>query len=149
MSQHFAARVTYQMKLLIKPSQELLRSLLQGYHPTFRRHPLGMKAEALIKLASRQQMCYYDGKIFDEYLTLLLDRILADCCRLAVTAYFNTSFPHSVPPDVPIRLRAGPEKVEGRKFYLTASIQIPGSEEGEFIDAIRASALFVRPRVEC
>ncbi|KAB8204233.1 hypothetical protein BDV34DRAFT_226619 [Aspergillus parasiticus] len=174
MSRHFAARVTYQTvrgyqgqalpyktslvydgvkgipkrvpKLSVEPSQELLRSLLQGYNPTFRRHPLGMEADAVIKLTPRQQMCYYDGKMFGGYLALLLDRILADCCQPAVTAYLNTSFAQSVPPDVPIRLRAWPERVEGRKVYLTASIQIPGKVEGGFIDAIRANALFVRPR---
>ncbi|KAE8406786.1 hypothetical protein BDV37DRAFT_52901 [Aspergillus pseudonomiae] len=45
-----------------------------------------------------------------------------------------------------LSLHAWPERVEGRKVYLTASIQIPGKVEGEFIDAIRANALFVRPR---
>ncbi|KAA8647893.1 hotdog fold domain-containing protein [Aspergillus tanneri] len=174
MSRHFATRLTYQTvrgyqgqaqpyqasllynevkdipKRVIKPSvessQELLRSLLQGYNPTFQRHPLGMEAEALIKLSPRQQMCYYDGKMFGGYLVLLLDRILADCCRPAFTAYLNTSFAHSVPPDAPIRLCARPEKVEGRKIYLTASIQIPGSKAGDMVDAIKADALFVRPR---
>ncbi|KAB8228903.1 uncharacterized protein BDW43DRAFT_315404 [Aspergillus alliaceus] len=75
--------------------------------------------------------------MFGGYVTMLLERILADCCWPAALAYLNTSFAHSVPPDVPIRLRAWPEKVEGRKFYLTASIQIPGSEVGRLIYAIQ------------
>ncbi|KAE8155647.1 hypothetical protein BDV40DRAFT_283210 [Aspergillus tamarii] len=130
----------------VAPTQELLNTLLHGYRPTFRRHPLGWEADALLELGARQQMCYYDGKLFGGYLTLLLDRILADCCQPAVTAYLHTSFVHSVPPDVPIRLRAWPEKVDRRKIYLVGSIQIPGSTAGEMVEAIRAHALFVRPR---
>ncbi|KAB8212793.1 hypothetical protein BDV33DRAFT_210852 [Aspergillus novoparasiticus] len=124
------------------PAQELLNTLLHGYRPTFRRHPLGWEADALLELAPCQQMCYYDGKLFGGYLALLLDRILADCCQPAVTAYLHTSFLHSVPPDVPIRLRAWPEKVDRRKIYLVGSIQIPGSTAGETVEAIRARALF-------
>ncbi|KAF7588281.1 hypothetical protein BBP40_005935 [Aspergillus hancockii] len=142
------ARVIYHTrgKPSTTPAQDLLGSLLQGYHPTFRRHRLGWEADAHLELSPRQQMCYYDGKLFGGYLALLLDRILADCCRPAVTAYLHTSFSRSVPPDVPIRLRAWPEKVEGRKIYLVGSVQIPGDKTGETMEAIRAQALFVRPR---
>ncbi|THC91230.1 hypothetical protein EYZ11_009310 [Aspergillus tanneri] len=135
-----------QENTFVDPSQELLRSLLRGYRPSFRRHSLGWEADVLLKLDPRQQMCYYDGKLFGGYLTLLMDRILADCCRPAVTAYLNTTFAHSIPPDAPIHLRAWPEKVEGRKIYLAGSVQIPGSRAGELIEAIRANALFIRPR---
>jgi hypothetical protein len=55
-----------------------------------------------------------------------MDPILADCCESAVTANLNTSFSCSVPPAVPILLRAWPDKVDGRKTYLKASVQIPG-----------------------
>jgi acyl-coenzyme A thioesterase PaaI-like protein len=130
----------------VAPAQELLGSLLQGYRPTFRRHRLGWEADALLELGPRQQMCYYDGKLFGGYLALLLDQILADCCRPAVTAYLHTSFARSVPPDVPIRLRAWPERVDGRKIYLVGSVQIPGPTTSEPVEAIRAHALFVRPR---
>jgi acyl-coenzyme A thioesterase PaaI-like protein len=109
---------------------------------------LGQSVEALIKLNLDQQMCYYDGKLFGGYLALLLDQILADCCQPtpAMTAYLNTTFVCSVSPGVPIRLSAWPEKIEGRKIYLTGSIQVPGSGNGELIDAVKASALFIRPR---
>ncbi|KAA8645435.1 hotdog fold domain-containing protein [Aspergillus tanneri] len=168
MSRHFAARVTYQTvrtyqgqvhayqasllydeakdipkrKLSVEPSQKL-HSLLQGYNPNFQRHPLRMEADALIKLSPRQQMCYYDRKMFGGYFVLLLDRILVDCCRPAVTAYLNTSFAHSVPPDASIRLRAWPEKVEERKISFIVSIQIPRSKAGDLIDAIQANRFFV------
>lgn len=91
-------------------------------------------------------MCYYNGKLFGGYLTLLLDQILADCCRPAVTAYLNTSFKHSIPPHAPIRLRAWPEKVEGRKIYLQGSVEIPGSNGQEVVQAIHANALFIQPK---
>ena len=124
----------------------MLQSLLEGYNPIFRPHHLGREAEAVLKLVPQQQMCYYDGKMFGGYLSLLLDQILADCCRPAVTAYLNTSFKHPVPPHVPIRLRAWPDKIEGRKIYLQGSIHIPGEKEGEAIEAIHVTALFIRPK---
>jgi hypothetical protein len=124
----------------------LLRSLLEGYRPAFRPHPLGKQASASITLSPQQQMCYYERKLFGGYLTILLDRILADCCPSAVTAYLNTTFLHFVPPDASIHLRAWPEKVDGRKVYLAGTIQIPKSSQGDLIDAVRAHALFVRPK---
>ncbi|KAJ6033855.1 uncharacterized protein N7446_007853 [Penicillium canescens] len=127
----------------------MMRSLLEGYLPTFKRHPLGCEAESLLILKPSQQMCYYDNKLFGGYLALLMDRILADCCKQckpAVTAYLNTSFVQSVPPTVPILLRAWPDKVEGRKLYLKGSIRIPGKASQGWVEAIKADALFIRPR---
>lgn len=100
----------------------------------------------VLKLVPQQQICYYDGKMFGGYLSLFLDQILADCCRPAVMAYLNTSFKHPVPPHVLIRLRAWPDKIEGRKIYLQGSIQIPGENGGEAIEAIHATALFIQPK---
>ena len=131
---------------LASPANLLIQSLLEGYSPTFRPHRLGQEVEAAIKLLPQQQMCYYDGKMFGGYLTLLLDRILADCCQPAVTAYLNISFKHSISPHAPIRLRAWPEKIEGRKIYLQGSIQIPGENRGEVVEAIHATALFIQPK---
>ena len=91
-------------------------------------------------------MCYYERKLFGGYLTFLLDRILADCCPSAVTAYLNTSFLHAGPPDASIHLRAWPEKVDDRKVHLAGTIQIPTGRHGELIDAVRAHALFVQPK---
>ena len=127
-------------------------SLLEGYHPHFRPHHLGREVEAVLQLAPQQQMCYYNGKLFGGYLTLLLDQILADCCRPAdpdrpaVTAYLHTSFKHSIPPHAPIRLRAWPEKVEGRKIYLRGAVEIPGADGKEVIQAVHAHALFIEPK---
>ncbi|KAH8430101.1 PaaI family thioesterase [Aspergillus melleus] len=134
------------------PSQQLLRSLLDGYRPRFRPHRLGREAEANLRLAPQQQMCYYNGKLFGGYLTLLLDQILADCCRppdqhrSAVTAYLNTSFRQSVPPHVPIRLRAWPHQVEGRKIYLHGAVEIPRDDGQGMVPAILAEALFIQPK---
>ncbi|CAG8025796.1 unnamed protein product [Penicillium nalgiovense] len=132
------------------PSDQMMRSLLQGYRPTFKPHKLGWEAESLLLLTPSQQMCYYDGKLFGGYIALLMDRILADCCKHkhkpAFTAYLNTSFIHSVPPSAPILLRAWPEKVEGRKVFLKGSIRIPGKSPHDWIDAIQTDALFIRPK---
>ncbi|KAL4912591.1 hypothetical protein BDW62DRAFT_17788 [Aspergillus aurantiobrunneus] len=78
----------------------------------------------------RQQMCYYERKLFGGYLSSLLDRILADCCPSPLT-YLNTTFLHAVPPDASIHLRARREKVGGRKVYLAGSAQIPRDGQGE------------------
>lgn len=133
-----------------------MRSLFDGYHPTFKRHLLGCEVEALLLLSPSQQMCYYEGKLFGGYVTLLLDRILADCCRPpdrvvagcgpAFTAYLNTSFLLPVPPNGPILLRAWPEKVDGRKIFLKGCVQIPGKAPSEWLDAITAESLFIRPK---
>ena len=121
--------------------------MFQGYRPAFKVHPLGWEVECFLLLSPSQQMCYYDGKLFGGYLTFLMDRILADCCQPAVTAYLNTSFVRSVPPTAPILLRAWPDKVEGRKIYLKGSVQIPGEDPKEWVDAIKADSLFIRPKV--
>ncbi|KAJ5642326.1 hypothetical protein N7490_006326 [Penicillium lividum] len=124
----------------------MMRSLLQGYRPNFKPHRLGWEAESLLHLTPSQQMCYYDGKLFGGYIAFLMDRILADCCRPAFTAYLNTSFIHSVPPSTPILLRAWPEKVEGRKVFLKGSVQIPGKAPYDWVDAIQTEALFISPK---
>ncbi|KAJ5766688.1 uncharacterized protein N7511_004304 [Penicillium nucicola] len=126
-----------------------MRSLFQGYRPIFKPHYLGWEAESLLRLSPPQQMCYYDGKLFGGYIALLMDRIIADCCKRdkpAFTAYLNTSFIQSVQPSAPILLRAWPEKVEGRKVFLKGSIQIPGKAPHDWVDAIRTEALFIRPK---
>ena len=72
-------------------------------------------------------MCYYNRKLFGGYIALLMDHILADCCKLAaVTATLNTSYLQSVPLTAPILLRAWPDRVEGRKIYLKGSLRILG-----------------------
>ncbi|KAF3403957.1 hypothetical protein F1880_010295 [Penicillium rolfsii] len=103
-----------------------MQSLFQGYNPIFKSHDLGWEVESVLRLGPSQQMCYYDNKLFGGYIAFLMDRILADSCTPAFTAYLNLSFVNSVPPTVPILLRAWPERVEGRKMYLKGSIQIPG-----------------------
>lgn len=127
-------------------------SLFQGYRPVSKPHRLGQEMESLLLLGPSQRMCYYDGKLFGGYVMFLMDRILADCCKdmdkPAFTAYLNTSFLLSIPPTVPIVLRAWPEKIEGRKIFLKGSVQIPGKSSNEWLDAIQADALFIRPRVQ-
>jgi acyl-coenzyme A thioesterase PaaI-like protein len=91
-------------------------------------------------------MCYYNGKLFGGYIALLMDQILADSCKPAVTAYLNTSYLQSVPPTAPILLRAWPDRVEGRKIYLKGSLQIPGKASQDWVDAIKTEALFIRPK---
>lgn len=125
----------------------MMLSLFQGYRPVFKPHRLGWEVESLLRLGPSQRMCYYDGKLFGGYVAFLMDRILADCCKPAFTAYLNTSFLLSIPPTAPIVLRAWPEKVEGRKIFLKGSVQIPGQSSNEWLDAIQAEALFIRPRV--
>ncbi|KAJ6141697.1 hypothetical protein N7497_010796 [Penicillium chrysogenum] len=129
-----------------EPQTEMMRSLFRGYKPTFKLHPLGWEAESLLLLSPTQQMCYYDGKLFGGYIALLMDRILADCCKSAVTAYLNTSYLHSVPPTAPILLRAWPDRVEGRKIYLKGSLQVSGKVPQDWIEAITADALFIKPK---
>lgn len=140
------------------PSEEMMRSLLQGYDPIFKPHRLGREAKSLLLLSPSQRMCYHDGKLFGGYVAFLLDRILADCCQPpnrgfadgcgpVVTANFNASFLLPVSPTVPILLRAWPHKVEGRKIFLKGSVQIPGKPSNEWIDAIQAEALFIRAKV--
>ena len=130
----------------------MIRSLFEGYRPTFKPHSLGYEAESLLLLTPSQQMCYYDGKLFGGYIALLMDRILADCCKHkhkhkpAFTAYLITSFIHSVPPSAPMLLRAWPEKVEGRKVFLKGSVRIPGKSAHDWVDAVRIGALFIRPK---
>ena len=105
----------------------MMNSLLQGYHPTFKPHPLGREVEALLFLSPAQQMCYYNGKLFGGYIALLMDRILADCCfEPAVTAYLNTSYLQSVLPKAPMLLRIWPNRVKGCKIFLKGSLQILG-----------------------
>lgn len=140
------------LKLQAEPAAERLPEstmgyLFQGYNPIYKQHRLGREIESLLLLGPSQQMCYYSGKLFGGYLTFLMDRVLADCCEEpAFTASLNTSFKRSVPPTAPIMLRAWPEKLEGRKIYLAGLIQIPG-ESGEWVDAITAEALFIKPRL--
>ncbi|OQE72624.1 hypothetical protein PENNAL_c0095G01588, partial [Penicillium nalgiovense] len=117
-----------------------------GYNPTFKLHPLGWEAESLLLLSPTQQMCYYNGKLFGGYIALLVDRILADSCKSAVTASLNTSYLHSVSPTAPILLRAWPDRVEGRKIYLKGSLQIPGKVPQDWIEAITVDALFIKPK---
>ena len=130
------------------PSIETMHSMFDGYCPTFKIHPLGREVESLLLLNPSQQMCYHGGKLFGGYLTFLVDRILADCCQpqQAVTAQLDTSFVLAVPPTVPIRLRAWPIRTDGRKIFLQGSVQIPGDNQGEWLDAITANALFIIPR---
>ncbi|CAG8073938.1 unnamed protein product [Penicillium salamii] len=129
-----------------QPQIEMMNVLFQGYCPTFKPHPLGWEAESLLLLSPAQKMCYYNGKLFGGYIALLMDRILADCCKPAVTAYLNTSYLQSVPPTTPILLRAWPERVEGRKIYLKGSLQIPGNDSQDWVDAIETDALFIKPK---
>ncbi|KAJ1713204.1 hypothetical protein NYO67_4606 [Aspergillus flavus] len=131
---------------MARAANPLLQRLLEGYRPVFQAHPLGREVSASLTLSPQQQMCYYERKLFGGYLTFLLDWILADCCPSAVTAYLNTTFLHAVPPDASIHLRAWPEKVDGRKVYLAGTIQILKGSQGDVIDAVRAHALFVRPK---
>ncbi|CAG7960844.1 unnamed protein product, partial [Penicillium nalgiovense] len=49
---------------LVDPSEQMMRSLFEGYRPTFKPHSLGYEAESLLLLTPSQQMCYYDGKLF-------------------------------------------------------------------------------------
>ncbi|KAJ5463287.1 hypothetical protein N7475_008231 [Penicillium sp. IBT 31633x] len=130
-----------------EPHNEMMDSLLQGCHPTFKPHPLGREVQSLLFLSPAQQMYYYNGKLFGGYIALLMDRILADCCcEPAVTAYLNTSYLQSVPPKAPMLLRAWPDRVEGRKIYLRGSLQIPGKVPQDWVDAIKTDALFIRPK---
>ncbi|KAJ6008976.1 hypothetical protein N7522_003992 [Penicillium canescens] len=131
---------------LNEASEEMMLSLFQGYRPVFKPHQLGWEVESALLLSPSQRMCYYDGKLFGGYVAFLMDRILADCCKPAFTAYLNTSFLLPVPPTVPIVLRAWPEKVEGRKIFLKGSVQIPGTSSNEWLDAIKAEALFIQPK---
>ncbi|OQD79294.1 hypothetical protein PENANT_c055G00878, partial [Penicillium antarcticum] len=64
--------------VLQEPPGAMMDSLLQGYRPKFKPHPLGWEVEALLSLSPAQQMCYYNGKLFGGYIALLMDRILAD-----------------------------------------------------------------------
>ncbi|KAJ5231003.1 hypothetical protein N7489_011711 [Penicillium chrysogenum] len=100
----------------------MIDSLLQGYLPKFKPHPLGWEVESLMSLSPEQQMCYYNGKLFGGYIALLMDQILADSYKNAVTATLNTSYLQSVPPTAPILLRVWPDRVEGRKIYLKGSL---------------------------
>ena len=99
-----------------------------------------------MSLSPAQQMCYYNRKLFGGYIALLIDQILADSCKNAVTATLNTSYLQSVPPTAPILLRAWPDRVEGRKIYLKGSLQIPGKTSQNWVDAIKTEALFIRPK---
>lgn len=128
------------------PSKDIMLSLFQGYRPVFKPHHLGWEVESRLLLSPSQQMCYYDGKLFGGYVAFLMDRILADCCKPAFTAYLNTSFLLPIPPTAPILLRAWPDKVEGRKIFLKGSVQIAGNNSNEWLDAIHAEALFIRPK---
>ncbi|KAJ5318290.1 hypothetical protein N7476_004710 [Penicillium atrosanguineum] len=140
-----------------KASDNMMRSLLQGYRPVYKPHRLGCEVESLLLLGPSQRMCYYEGKLFGGYSTFLMDQILADCCKPpesiiadtgpAFTVNLNTSFVLPVPPTVPIFLRAWPDKIDGRKIFLKGCIQIPGKAPNEWVDAIQAEALFIRPKI--
>ncbi|KAF9890706.1 hypothetical protein FE257_005572 [Aspergillus nanangensis] len=124
----------------------LLQCLLEGYQPTIRPHRLGRELEAVLQLSRRQQMCYYEGKLFGGYLTFLLDQILADCCKPAVTAYLHTDFARPIAPHETIHLRAWPEKIEGRKVFLRGAIQVSADHGHGMVDAVQARALFIRSK---
>lgn len=85
-----------------------------------------LEVEYLLFLSPAQQMCYYNGKLFGGYIALLIDRIPADGCKLAVIAYLNTSYLQLVPPTAPILLHAWPDKVKDRNIYLKGSLWILG-----------------------
>ncbi|KAJ5971703.1 uncharacterized protein N7479_001621 [Penicillium vulpinum] len=80
-------------------------------------------------------MCYYNEKLFGDYIALLVDRIFANCCKPAVTAYLNTSYIQSVPPTAPILLRAWPVRVE-------ISAKVPQ----DWTEATKTVALFIKPK---
>ena len=134
-----------------------MRSLFKGYNPVFKPHRLGYEVEALLILGPSQRMCYYDGKLFGGYTAFLLDRILADCCKPthwvtqktcepAFTAYLKTTYLLPISPTAPMFLRAWPHKVEGRKIELRGSVQVSGVTSGQWVDAVQAEALFIKPK---
>jgi hypothetical protein len=61
-------------------------------------------------------------------------------------ANLTLSYLQPVNPWVPLLFSVWPVKVEGRKTYMEGCIKILDAETGAMIEAVRAKALFIRPR---
>lgn len=117
-----------------------------GYSPIIRTVDLGKEAEHMTSLEPRQRICYYPGKLHRGIQAFFLDNLFADCCRGALMANLTLSYLRPVNPQASLLFSVWPVKVEGRKTYMEGCIKIPDGNTGAMIEAVRAKALFIRPR---
>lgn len=129
-----------------RPGDILKKALLGGYSPIIRTVDLGKEAEYMISLEPRQRICYYLGKLHGGMQAFYLDNLFADCCWGALTANLTLSYLRLINPGDPLSFSAWPVKVEGRKTHMEGCIKIPDEKTGAMIEAVRAKALFIRPR---
>lgn len=124
----------------------LLEGLLDGYRPTVCPVDHGQEGRAVFALRPHQAICYYPGKLHGGYQALLIDQLLADCCRPAVTASLSIDYKRPIEPGTRMRLRVWPVKRDGRKIHMEGSIMIPTNETGAMVLATQIRALFVTPK---
>jgi hypothetical protein len=137
-----AVRVRFQWL----PGDILKKALMGGYSPIIRTVDLGKEAEYMTSLEPRQRICYYPGKLHGGIQAFYLDNLFADCCRGALIANLTLSYLRPVNPQAPLSFSIWPVKVEGRKTYMEGCIKIPDAKIGAMIEAVRAKALFIKPR---
>ncbi|GFF57624.1 hypothetical protein IFM51744_09277 [Aspergillus udagawae] len=128
------------------PGELLKKALMGDYSPIIRTVDLGKEAEYMTSLEPRQRICYYPGKLHGGIQAFYLDNLFADCCRGALTANLTLSYLRPVNPQAPLSFSVWPVKVEGRKTYMEGCIKIPDAKTGAMIEAVRAKALFIKPR---
>ncbi|KAH1286197.1 hypothetical protein KXX11_002566, partial [Aspergillus fumigatus] len=128
------------------PGDKLKKALMGGYSPIIRTVDLGKEAEYMTSLEPRQRICYYPGKLHGGIQAFYLDNLFADCCRGALTANLTLSYLRPVNPRDPLSFSVWPVKVEGRKTYMEGCIKIPDAKTGAMTEAVRAKALFIRPK---
>ncbi|KAH2751944.1 hypothetical protein KXV55_002801 [Aspergillus fumigatus] len=117
-----------------------------GYSPIVRTVDLGKEAEYMTSLEPRQRICYYPGKLHGGMQAFFLDNLFADCCQGALTASLTISYLRPINPQATLSFRAWPVKVDGRKTYMEGCIKFLDGNEGVMVEAVRAKALFIRPK---
>ncbi|KAH2020790.1 hypothetical protein KXV43_002566 [Aspergillus fumigatus] len=127
-------------------SDKLRKALMRGYSPIVRAVDLGKEAEYVTILEPRQRICYYPGKLHGGMQAFFLDNLFADCCQGALTANLTISYLRPTDPQATLSFRAWPVKVEGRKTYMEGCIKFLDGNAGVMVEAVRAKALFIRPR---
>lgn len=127
-------------------SDKLRKALMRGYSPIVRAVDLGKEAEYVTTLEPRQRICYYPGKLHGGMQAFFLDNLFADCCQGALTANLTISYLRPINPQATLSFRAWPVKVEGRKTFMEGCIKFLDGNAGVMVEAVRAKALFIRPK---
>lgn len=97
-----------------------------------------------------RKLAGHDGIIHGGVSATLLDECMYKAClsrpgvegKIAVTANLNVNYKGPIPVGTTVLLRAETTKVEGRKAWITATIEDLGSQQ----IYVMADALFIQPK---